>query len=67
MEHNDISIRNTLNELTGAEWLYFTKSIITTTYPSEYGHTLRKTHGANKPPQLMSQLIEFYEAWWSST
>lgn len=60
MEHDDISVRNTLNELTGAEWLYFTKSIITTAYPSEYGHTLRKAHGANKPPQLMSQLIEFF-------
>lgn len=60
MDHNDISVRNTLNELTGAEWLYFTKSIITTAYPSEYGHTLRKAHGANKPPQLMCQLIEFF-------
>jgi DNA modification methylase len=60
VENDDISIRNTLNELTGAEWLYFTKSIITTAYPSEYGHTLRKAHGANKPPQLMSQLIEFF-------
>ncbi|GCF06758.1 TRM11 family SAM-dependent methyltransferase [Dictyobacter arantiisoli] len=60
MEHDDISIRNTLNELTGAEWLYFTKSIITTSYPSEYGHKLRKAHGANKPPQLMCQLIEFF-------
>jgi DNA modification methylase len=57
---NDISVRNVLNELTGAEWLYFTKSIITTTYPSEYGHHLRKAHGANKPPQLMRQLIEFF-------
>ncbi|HTI13668.1 MAG TPA: DNA methyltransferase [Dictyobacter sp.] len=60
MEHEDISAKNTLNELTGAEWLYFTKSILTTTYPSEYGHQLRKAHGANKPPQLMSQLIEFF-------
>jgi DNA modification methylase len=49
-----------LNELTGAEWLYFTKSILTTAYPSEYGHHLRKEHGANKPPQLMRQLIEFF-------
>ncbi|GER87871.1 methyltransferase [Dictyobacter vulcani] len=60
MEHDDISVRNTLNELTGAEWLYFTKSILTTAYPSEYGHKLRKAHGANKPPQLMCQLIEFF-------
>jgi DNA modification methylase len=52
--------RNTLNELSGEEWLYFTKSVITTTYPSEYGHKLRKAHGANKPPQLMRSLVEFF-------
>lgn len=59
-ESDPVSPRNTLNELSGPEWLYFTKSILTTTYPSEYGHHLRKKHGANKPPQLMSQLIEFF-------
>ena len=41
---------NTLNELTGEEWLYFTKSVLTTAYPSELGHVARKAHGANKPP-----------------
>lgn len=60
VENDEISSRNTLNELSGAEWLYFTKSILTTAYPSAYGHKLRKAHGANKPPQLMSQLIEFF-------
>src|SRR5947209_1730701 len=60
VNNNAVSLRNTLNELTGAEWLYFTKSILITAYPSEYGHELRKTHGANKPPQLMRQLIEFF-------
>ena len=52
--------RNTLNELTGEEWLYFTKSLWTTAYPSELGHGLRKAHGANKPPRLMARLIEFF-------
>jgi len=52
--------RNTLNELTGEEWLYFTKSLWTTAYPSELGHALRKAHGANKPPRLMARLIEFF-------
>jgi len=52
--------RNTLNELSGEEWLYFTKSVWTTAYPSELGHELRKTHGANKPPRLMARLIEFF-------
>lgn len=51
---------NTLNELSGEEWLYFTKSLWTTAYPSELGHALRKTHGANKPPRLMAKLIEFF-------
>ena len=52
--------RNTLNELSGEEWLYFTKSVWTTAYPSELGHKLRKEHGANKPPRLMAKLIEFF-------
>lgn len=52
--------RNTLNELSGEEWLYFTKSVWTTAYPSELGHGLRKQHGANKPPRLMARVIEFF-------
>jgi DNA modification methylase len=51
---------NTLNELSGEEWLYFTKSIWGTAFPSELGHELRKRHGANKPPRLMARLIEFF-------
>jgi DNA modification methylase len=51
---------NTLNELSGEEWLYFTKSIWSTAYPSELGHARRKAHGANKPPRLMCRLIEFF-------
>ncbi len=52
--------RNHLNELSGEEWLYFTKSLWTTAYPSELGHDLRRAHGANKPPRLMAKLIEFF-------
>src|SRR6476660_4037132 len=51
---------NTLNELPGEEWLYFTKSLLTTAYPSELGHAARRAHGANKPPRLMARLIEFF-------
>ena len=51
---------NTLNDLSGEEWLYFTKSVWGTAYPSELGHTARKQHGANKPPRLMARLIEFF-------
>lgn len=52
--------QNTLNELTGAEWLYFTKTLLTTSYSRKYGHEIRKIHGANKPPELMKYLIEFF-------
>ena len=52
--------RNQLNELTGQEWVYFTRSVLTTTYASAYGHQLRKAHGANKPPELMKEFIEFF-------
>ena len=52
--------RNRLNDLTGAEWLWFTKSVMRTTYPSILGHELRKRQGGNKPPQLMQELIEFF-------
>jgi DNA modification methylase len=51
---------NTLNELSGEEWLYFTKSLWSTAYPSELGHAQRRTHGANKPPRLMARLIEYF-------
>ena len=51
---------NTLNELSGEEWLYFTKSVWATAYPSELGHAARRQHGANKPPRLMARLIEFF-------
>jgi DNA modification methylase len=56
----DVHPRNALNELSGDAWLYFTKSLWTTAYPSELGHDLRRRHGANKPPRLMARLIEFF-------
>jgi DNA modification methylase len=52
--------RNTLNELDGEHWLYFTRSVLRTSYPREIGHEIRKRHGANKPPRLMQALIEFF-------
>ena len=52
--------KNTLNDLSGDRFLYFTKSVLSTSYPSIYSHELRKKHGANKPPQLMALLIEFF-------
>jgi len=55
-----VSPKNNLNELTGAEWLWFTKSVLRTSYPSILGHELRRKQGGNKPPQLMQELIEFF-------
>ena len=59
-DHATIHPRNRLNELGGDAWLYFTKSLWTTAYPSELGHAARRSHGANKPPRLMARLIEFF-------
>ncbi len=52
--------RNSLNELDGEHWLYFTRSVLKTSYPREFGHEIRKRHGANKPPRLMQALVEFF-------
>ena len=51
---------NKMNDLKGNEWLYFTKSVLRTSYPSKYAHDLRKQHYANKPPQLMKYIIKFF-------
>ncbi len=51
---------NALNDLSGEQWLYFTKSVWTSAYPSELGHARRRAHGANKPPRLMAKLIEYF-------
>jgi DNA modification methylase len=52
--------RNTLNALGGNEWLYFTKTVLRTSYPAHVGQDLRRRHGANKPPLLMRHLVEFF-------
>ena len=56
--------RNPLNELTGAEWLFFLNSVETTAYPTRgpgsFAHDIRKCHPSPKPPQLMSKIIQFF-------
>jgi len=52
--------KNALNTLPGNRWLYFTRSILKTDYEKSIGFQLREAHGANKPPQLMRELIEFF-------
>lgn len=62
--------RNKLNDLSGAEWVYFLNSVDVTHYPTRgsqsYGHALRKEHPSPKPPQLMQRYVEFFtkqEGW----
>ena len=50
--------RNRLNDLTGREWKYATKSVIDEPYPPDLQHDLRSEHGGQKPPRLCRDLIE---------
>lgn len=49
--------RNRLNDLTGKEWKYATKSVIAEAYPPDIQHDLRSEHGGQKPPKLCAELI----------
>lgn len=51
---------NKLNDLTGKEWKFATKSVITKVFPLNMQHKLRKQHGGQKPPQLCSDLIKTF-------
>jgi DNA modification methylase len=51
---------NRLNELTGREWVYWTKSVITRPYPANMQHKLRSRHGGQKPPDLCADLIRVF-------
>ncbi|ELY39698.1 DNA methyltransferase [Natronorubrum tibetense] len=50
--------RNRVNDLTGKEWKYATKSVIAESYPPDVQHDLRSEHGGQKPPRLCADLIE---------
>lgn len=52
--------RNKLNDLTGAEWQYSTKTVISKIYPSNMQHKLRSQHGGQKPPELCADLIKTF-------
>lgn len=52
--------QNRLNDLTAAEWLYWTDTIYVTNYPVDATHRLRKAHGAMKPPEFMAEIIRFF-------
>jgi hypothetical protein len=50
--------RNRVNDLTGREWKFATKSVIPEQYPPALQHDLRSEHGGQKPPRLCLALIE---------
>ena len=56
--------RNPLNDLTGAEWVFFLNSVETTAYSTKgadgFAHDIRRIHPSPKPPQLMSKIIQFF-------
>lgn len=51
---------NRLNELTGKEWVYWSKSVINKQYPPNMQHRLRSQHGGQKPPDLCADLIKIF-------
>jgi DNA modification methylase len=50
--------RNKVNDLTGREWKFATKSVIPEQYPPDFQHELRSEHGGQKPPRLCLELIQ---------
>jgi DNA modification methylase len=51
---------NKLNELTSGEWLTFTRTVFSESFPKVFGHELRRQHPDYKAPHLMGQLIAFF-------
>jgi len=51
---------NTLNDLSGPEWKFSTKSVINKIYPINMQHKLRSKHGGQKPPELCADLIKIF-------
>lgn len=52
--------RNKLNDLTGSEWQYNTKTVISKVYSSNLQHKLRSQHGGQKPPELCADIIKIF-------
>lgn len=58
------NIDNKLNDLSGAEWIFFTNSVLNTNYTTggehNCGYKYRKIHPSPKPPTLMRDIISFF-------
>lgn len=51
---------NRLNDLTGKEWVFSTRSVINKAYPPSFQFELRSRHGGQKPPELCADLIRTF-------
>lgn len=51
---------NRLNDLTGKEWVFSTRSVINKAYPPSCQFELRSQHGGQKPPELCADLIRTF-------
>lgn len=51
---------NRVNDLTGREWVFWTRSVITRPYPPNLQHGLRNRHGGQKPPDLCADLLRVF-------
>jgi hypothetical protein len=54
------SENNRVNDLTGREWVFWTRSVITKPYPPNLQHALRSRHGGQKPPDLCADLLRAF-------
>jgi len=51
---------NRVNDLTGREWVFWSRSVITKPYPPNLQHALRNRHGGQKPPELCADLARAF-------
>lgn len=51
---------NRLNDLTGKEWVFATRSVINAAFPPSFQFGLRSRHGGQKPPELCAHLINTF-------
>lgn len=51
---------NRLNDLTGKEWVFASRSVINKAYPPSFQLKLRSEHGGQKPPELCADLIRTF-------
>ncbi|MBN2151100.1 MAG: class I SAM-dependent methyltransferase [Candidatus Lokiarchaeota archaeon] len=53
-------LKNRINDLTGKEWVFCTKSVIPRSYPPSFQLKLRNAHGGQKPPELCAEIVQAF-------